>query len=249
MNILEILSVLMEVAEKKHLSKPFICGGVPRDKLLNRLDKIDDLDVTTGDEDVHELAREVSQYLKPYGGSYNIFADGHAQIYIDTIKVDFSSNYRAPGIEGLLKSAGMKKPSDMLMELMSRDFTCNALLMTTDLKTILDPTGLGINDLKKKRIRTCLPARMTLANDNKRVVRVLYLAAKLGFDVDDEIIQWVSKNPGSIANVKPKYLADKLQKALNFDKEKTVKLIGEMGLWPHIPILPDLVPYFKESVT
>ena len=238
--IQELLNTIAKVAKEKGHSDPFIVGGTPRDKLLGRPEVIDDLDITTGDETVHALARDVHGVLVSHGSAYKVLGDGHAQVTIDGIKFDFSSNYRAPGIKQMLARVDVDNPNEMLMELLSRDFTCNALLLTLDLKTIKDPTGLGINDIKLKRIRTCLPARITLRNDTKRVVRVLYLAAKLGFDVHDEIIEWVKKHPETIADVKPKYLSDKLSQAVNYDKERTVQLLDEMGLWDHVPMIPGL---------
>lgn len=233
------------VAKEIGASKPYIVGGVPRDKLLNRLENIEDIDITTGDEIVHELARALSQKLPD--GNYKILSDGHAQIQLSNIKIDFSSNFIAPGIDEMFKKASLN-PSSMLRELYSRDFTVNCLLLDLDLETVSDPTGLGLNDIEKKNLRTPLPARLTLGNDNKRVVRVLYLAAKLGFEVDNEIIDWIKKNPESIANVKPKYLAKKLGQAIHFDVEKTARLLTEMGLWSYVPILPELEPYYKSSL-
>jgi hypothetical protein len=68
----------------------------------------------------------------------------------------------------------------------------------------------------------------------------------LKFKVDPKIIEWVSKNPSSIANVKQQYLSKKLGKAIAYDKNITTQLINEMGLWPHIPATKDLIPYIKK---
>lgn len=247
MKIQEILSLLVQTAQKHRTSAPYITGGVPRDKLLNKLQDIEDLDITTGDDSVHTLAREFARTLEPQGAYYKVLGDGHAQVQIGPIKVDFSSNYRAPGIDKILQRAGLKDPDEMRQELYSRDFTVNSLIMTPDLKVIKDPTGLGLNDLKKKRLRTNLPARMTLGNDNKRVIRIIYLVAKLGFEADPEIIEWVKTHPETIKNVKPKYLSDKLQQAIDYDLERTVKLLDQMNLWQHIPPLPVLMSYMKAA--
>lgn len=245
MRIRDLLLNIQELAKKANLSEPFLCGGVVRDKLANRLESVEDLDITTGDDSVHKLAKAVADQLTSQGGYYKVLDDGHAQITFGQLKIDFSSNYRAPQAERLLKQAGVKDPTDMQLELYSRDFTINCLLMSLDLKTIKDPTGLGINDLKRKRIRTPLPAKFTLENDNKRIIRIIYMAAKLGFDVDKEIIDWVTENPGKIANVKPRYLSDRLQKAIDFDLDKTTQLLTDMKLWPYVPILPALESYAR----
>lgn len=243
MNIKEILSIIPEVAKKNGISTPFICGGTPRDKVLNRLDQMVDLDITTGDASIFKLGQAL-QYALP-NAHYKTMQDNHSQLTLGKFKIDLSSNFKVPGIKMMLYKAGIEKPTDMQCEIYSRDFTCNALLLSMDLKNILDPTGLGIKDIEKKLIRTCLPAQLTLGAQHKRIVRVIYLAAKLDFEVDAEIIDWVRKNPHFFADAKPKHLAEKLQKAIDFDKDKTVRLISDMGIWKYVPPLQDLLPYMN----
>lgn len=245
MNLRELLDLIQKIAQDGSISAPFITGGVPRDKLLNKLSNIEDIDLTTGDQSVHKLAEAVAKSLPE--ADYKILKDGHAQIIVNGLKVDFSSNFVSPQAESLLEKAGAEATS-MMEELYSRDFTVNALLMELDLETIKDPTGLGLNDIKAKRIRTCLPAKYTLANDNKRVVRAIYLAAKLGFEIDEEIINWVKENPAMFSSgIAPQYLTKTIQKAVNYDKEKTVKYINELGLWSQVPVIDELVPYIKKA--
>lgn len=243
MTLKELLFLIGEVAKKNGISTPYICGGTPRDKVLNRLDQIVDLDITTGDSSIVHLGQELSKVLP--GSSYKLMPDNHSQINLGKFKIDFSSNFKVPGIKMMLYKAGIKNPTEMQCELYSRDFTCNALLLSLDLKNIFDPTGLGIKDIERKLIRTCLPAQLTLGSQHKRIVRIIYLAAKLNFEVDKEIIDWVRSNPQNFANAKPKYLADKLQKAVDTDKEKTIRLLDQMNLWKFIPPLPELLPYMN----
>jgi len=245
MKLNEILTLLIKLAKENNLSTPFLCGGAVRDKVIGRLDRLKDLDITTGDEGSHYLAEEFAIHLKL---PHKIMADGHIQVMIGNFKVDFSSNFKAPNIESLLQNAGLENPTEIQKEQYSRDFTCNTLLLTTDLKTIKDPIGLGLKDIKSKKLRTCLPASLTLGYDNKRVVRVLYLAAKLGFNIDDEIIEWIKENPQSIATPKARYVSQKLKEAFNYDKEKTLKLLDSLDLWKHLPPSELLMPYMSGNV-
>src|ERR1700748_3494180 len=183
MNLPEILKILTDISTDMSVNC-LIVGGTPRDKVMNLPGNIEDIDLTSGDDKIHYIAKEASIKLKDLNGSYKVLDDGHAQITIGGFKLDFSSNFTIPNVKNILAKAGLKGATDMQAELYSRDFTCNTLLMTLDLKTILDPTGLALNDIKSKTLRTCLPAAITLGYDNKRVVRVLYMAAKLNFNVD-----------------------------------------------------------------
>jgi tRNA nucleotidyltransferase/poly(A) polymerase len=248
MQLKEILDLLSKTAQELGTAVPYICGGTPRDKVMGKTMNIEDIDITTGDNSIHILAKTMA--TKTAGqSSFKEMNDGHAQLIFPGIKLDFSTNYIEPGVVKMLSSVGMQNPSSMQQELYSRDFTCNALLMTLDLKKIIDPIGLGIQDIKKKVLRTCLPARITLGSDNRRIVRVVYMAAKLGFKVDDEIIKWVKQQPGKIvANGGQEYISKKINKAFEYNPDVSIKLLDEMGLWPYIPVSDKTAPYMSHNV-
>ncbi|MCK9567724.1 hypothetical protein M0R72_02090 [Candidatus Pacearchaeota archaeon] len=227
-----IKDVLLEVkrlAKDNGLSEPYIVGGLPRDKILNRINKVEDIDLTSGDESIHQLAELTAQQFKV---NPIRFPDGHYQLYIDKIKYDFSSNYNSPDAAYFLNKAGVKDPTPMLLELFSRDFTCNTLIIPLALRKIIDPTGLSLDDIKKKILRTPLPPRITLRDDPKRVVRVIYLAAKLGFTVEKDIITWVIAHHDQIKQeVSVGFSKRKLADATRADAQKTMRLMTTMGLW------------------
>ena len=249
MKLKELLHLMNNITQKNDLSPCFIVGGTVRDKVLGRLDHISDLDITTGDDDIAFLSKELSIVLtKQYHIQTKTMNDGHVSIFMGDLKVDFSSNFNVPGIEQILMKMGVSQPTDMQKELFSRDFTCNALLMDFDLKTISDPTEMGLKDIKEKKIRTCLSPEITLTSNKNRVVRAIYLAAKLGFDLDEAIIEFVKKNPSSITIASDHSLKEKLNAALDFDEKKTVGLLDQMGLWDQIPINERLYPLYKQRV-
>jgi tRNA nucleotidyltransferase/poly(A) polymerase len=227
-----IRDVLLEVkrlAKDNGLSEPYIVGGLPRDKILHHINKVEDIDLTSGDESIHQLAELTAQKFKV---NPIRFPDGHYQLYIDKIKYDFSSNYNSPDAAYFLEKAGLKKPSPMILELFSRDFTCNTLIIPLALRKIIDPTGLALDDIKQKIIRTPLPPRITLRDDTKRVVRVIYLAAKLGFAVEKDIITWVRAHPDQIKQeVSVGFAKRKLADATRADVHKTIQLMTDMNLW------------------
>jgi tRNA nucleotidyltransferase/poly(A) polymerase len=241
MSIKGILSRVAQLASSKGISEPYIVGGLPRDKLLKQIGNIDDIDITTGDESVHELAKLVARAYPQ--ASFKQLPDGHSQVNLGNIKLDFSSNYNSPEAARLLARAGITAPTSLQREMFSRDFTCNALMVNMSLNKMLDPTTMGVDDIRKKILRTPLPPRVTLGDDNKRVVRVVYLAAKLGFNVEPDIIRWVLKHPEAISTSSEKYVRDKLTQATRFDPKRTVKLMSQMRLWDHVQIPKALMPY------
>ena len=80
-----------------------ICGGVPRDKHMGKLENIADIDITTGDKTVDYLSQEYAIKLRR---SINVtrktMEDGHSTIFIGNLKMDFSSNFMVPNIDQYL---------------------------------------------------------------------------------------------------------------------------------------------------
>jgi tRNA nucleotidyltransferase/poly(A) polymerase len=245
MKLSELLLAIERVTNDRGISKPFIVGGLARDKLMKRVKDINDVDITTGDETIHYLSRHIGNAITGPNVSYRVMDDGHARIKIGGFKLDFSSNFILPGIDTILAQAGIRNPTDMLKELYSRDFTCNTALMDLSISKIIDPTGLAIEDINDKVIKTCLNPALTLGYDNKRIVRVLYLAGKLGFDVDSKIKEWIIRNPQLIANVAPDYTAKKILKGMKYNPDIVVSLVRELGIAPYLPLIPELTPHLS----
>ena len=242
----QIKDVLLDIkilAKDNGLSEPYIVGGLPRDKILGRSTQVVDVDVTSGDESVHKLAELTAVKFKVYPLR---FPDGHYQLTIDSTKYDFSSNYNSPDALYFLNKAGIKKPTPMQVELFSRDFTCNTLIIPLGLHKIIDPTGLALDDIKRKLIRTPLPPRITLRDDTKRVVRAIYLAAKLGFEVEPDIISWSKTHHEKIhKEVTPGFSQKKLSEATKADPKKTQELLNAMDLWSVVSVPGVLLEYIK----
>jgi poly(A) polymerase len=250
MKLRELLNLIQKVAAANDIPQPMITGGIPRDKLTGVIKtEIADIDITVGSSLIHNLAQEVSIELKKH---YNITVkkmdDGHTSIIFpgDKFKVDFSSHFLIPRIDLHLHELGIKDPTDMQREAFSRDFFINTLLMTLDLKKIKDPTHQGIKDIKNKIIRTCLDPDITFRHNTNRIIRTIYLSSKLDFDVDPEIIKWISEHKDMVRFSSDHYLTKNLDKAMSKNQERAVWLINKMGLWDAIPITPSLQPYYAK---
>lgn len=240
------------VQETIGASEPYMCGGTPRDRLLGHLENIADLDITTGDKSIQYLFQEFSERL---GKKFNIhsqtFDDGHSAIQLGKFKMDFSSNFNVPDIEKILMQMGVKDINEMKKEMFSRDFTCNALLLSFDMRRVLDPTGRGTKDCQDKIIKTCLAPQITLTTNKNRVVRAIYLASKLGFDIDKSIVEFVQKNPQTVKISTEKAMAEKLNKAFEKDADRASHYLSLMGLWDLVPVTELMQPYYlkRSSMT
>ena len=249
MKLRELLQQMNVVQEKIGASPAYICGGTPRDKYMGKLENVADIDVTTGDKTVDYLSQEFYlEFRKKYNVTRKTMEDGHSTIFVGSLKVDFSSNFMVPNIDQELAKLGIKNPNNMQREMFSRDFTCNSLLLTTDLKQILDPTKRGFQDIKEKKIKTCLAPEITLTTNRNRVVRAIYLACKLDFDLDDSIIEYVRKYPETVKISTDKSMNDKLNEAFSRNPNKAADLITKMNLWSYIPITEKAYPYYMKQI-
>ena len=197
MNLKALLNIIKNVAKENNISTPYIVGGLARDIFLHKLKEIKDVDLTCGNKDSVKLGQLVVKQLPK--SSLTIFNDGHAKMDFDNFAIDFSNNFNIPNIEALLKMIDINNPTDMQKELYSRDFNVNTLLMPLDMSTILDITGKGINEINAKVIDTCLPPKITLGYDPKRIIRVVYLCCKLSFKPSSRVADWIKNNAAEIA--------------------------------------------------
>lgn len=247
MKFRELLNKITDIQENIGASKPYLCGGTPRDRYLKKLQNLSDIDITTGDKSVGYLAQETAISLqRVFNIKQKTMDDGHMSIYFNNIKLDFSSNFNTPNIDKYLSDLNIKNPTEMQKEMFSRDFTCNALLLDFDLKSMSDPTEMGFKDLQDKKIRTCLKPEITLTSNKNRVIRSIYLASKLDFDLDGSIIDFVRKNPNSLYISSRKSLKEKLQQAFKYNSEKTSSLITDMNLWTYIPLIEEAYPFYMK---
>jgi tRNA nucleotidyltransferase/poly(A) polymerase len=247
MKLRELLQQMKSIQEKIGSSEPYICGGTPRDRYLKHLENISDLDITTGDKTVQYLAQEFgSELSKQYNVTRRSHDDGHSSIYIGSFKIDFSSNFNVTNIDALLAKKGIKNPTEMQKEMFSRDFTCNALLLSLDLKNLLDPTQQGFKDINNRVIKTCLDPEITLTSNKNRVVRAIYLSSKLDFDIDPSIVEFVTAHPQSVKISTDKVMAEKINEAFNRNPERANYYVTKMNLWNYIPITDVVQPYYMK---
>src|SRR3990167_459575 len=104
MKIDEILQDIADTARTNNLSKPFLVGGVPRDRILGQRgekSEIKDLDITTGNPDSPKLAAVLGR--KYPDSNFRVYDDGHASVTMSGLHIDFSSHFIAPGVEEELR--------------------------------------------------------------------------------------------------------------------------------------------------
>ena len=250
MKLRDLFSAMEVVREKNNISPVYFTGGAVRDRVMNKSENIADLDFCNGESSINFLSQEFyNELTKKYNVTRKEMDDGHSTIYIGSLKLDFSSNFIVDNIDVIMKNKGFSNLTSLQKEVYSRDFTCNSLLMSLDLNDVLDLTKKGLPDIKQRKIRTCIDPKTTLTTNKNRVARSIYLACKLNFDIDQSIIDFVSKYPQTIKISTQHSLTEKLNEAFTRDGDKASYLLSKMNLWKFVPITDIMFPYYKKIGT
>lgn len=240
MKIDELLSEINKVAASNNLSKPYLVGGVPRDRVLGQIgekSEIQDVDITTGDKDAEKIAQLFNQ--KYPDSIYKKYDDGHTSIDFLGLHIDFSSNFVAPGVDLELKRLKIE-PTPMKMELYSRDFTMNTLLEDLDFTSIYDLTGEGMGDLKAGLIRTPINPNITIGVDPRRILRAIKFAIKYDFKLEDGLRSAMLEHRKKIQNLPKRFVQTKATEIVLLNADKGLDMLIEFKLLPLIPLTKTL---------
>ncbi len=233
MDLKELLRTIDATAKETKSSKPYLVGGMVRDIVLKRFNEVTDIDITCGDATSDRLGQAMVRKIQ--GAVYTKFSDGHGSLSFERFKVDFSNNFNTPAALPELKKIGITRPSSMELELYSRDFTINSMLMPLDLTKIYDLTGRGMKDIRAKVIDTCLTPQITFTADPRRIARIVYLGAKLGFYPSKRVIDWVVANPNAVTGIDKKYCSDKINKAIDKNAKLAFEIIDSLNMKQLVP--------------
>lgn len=119
-----------------------------------------------------------------------------------------------------------------------RDFTVNAMALTTD-GTLVDLYG-GQDDLAHKRIRTVGAPDDRFNEDALRLMRAVRFAATLGFAVQEDTLASITRNAGWLKAVSKERVRDELVKIIMSDRaHEGIELLRDTGLLQHI--VPELL--------
>lgn len=233
---------------KKHLKNPifhlisetadvmnmpcYIIGGYVRDIFLKRESK--DIDIVTLGSGI-ELATALTEKLGKKA-NLSVFKNfGTAQVKYKNLEVEFvgarresyNRNSRKPIVENGTLADDQNR----------RDFTINALAICLNQNLfgeLTDPFG-GINDLKDKIIRTPLDSDITFSDDPLRMMRAIRFATQLGFTIENNTFQAISRNKERIHIISKERIIDELNKIISSEHPSTgFLLLDKCGLLPLI---------------
>lgn len=236
MALKDLLKILGDVAKQNSIHVPYVVGGIPRDMVLDKIVNLNDIDITTGYDDIHRLA---DLFAKRLNVSPKIFKDGHKKITYDKYTFDFSSNFIDPDIINILSSIKIKTNNYLIKETYSRDFTINTLLVPLDFSTIIDITKKGLDDCNNKILRCPIDPVLTIKASPNRIIRTIYYAAKYDLTIDPSLTDAIKNNSILLKEVSPKYSTEKISQSLDL-KPELLDTIIEIGILHHIPLTTNI---------
>ncbi|HEX5167709.1 MAG TPA: HD domain-containing protein [Cyclobacteriaceae bacterium] len=205
-----IFRVVSDVADRSGL-ETYVVGGYVRDILLERASKdIDFVCVGSG----MELAQQVAKQLGPHV-RVNFFKNfGTAQIRVDDLDVEFvgarRESYRQDSRKPFVEDGTLEDDQKR------RDFTINAMAISvnaTSFGELIDPFE-GVNDIKRKIIRTPQDAALTFSDDPLRMMRAIRFASQLNFDIEPDTFDAIVKQADRIKIVSQERITDELNKII-----------------------------------
>ena len=232
-----VFKVISQVADEMNL-RAFVIGGFVRDNLLER-DSNQDIDITvtgSGIDFAHRVGEKLDRdlpvkYFKNFGTAM-ISWQGWKIEFVGARKESYRLHSRKPIVEdGTLEDDQRR-----------RDFTINALalcLNKKDFGKLIDPFH-GMEDLRKKIIRTPLDPDITFSDDPLRMMRAIRFAAQLGFSIEEQCYLAIRRNAERISIVSAERITDEMNLIVSSPvPSKGFIMLLETGLLPLI--LPEFV--------
>lgn len=202
----------------------YLVGGWVRDALLGR--PHEDLDFATDaePEETRAILQPVADELWLQGerfGTVGAEVRG-ARMEITTLRTErYQPSSRHPDVSFT---------KDIGTDLSRRDFTINAMALRLPELSLVDPFG-GIDDLKRRSIKTPIDPRDSFSDDPLRMLRAFRFASQLDFAVVDEVLKTVAELRDELATVSAERIRDELSKLLlGAAPARALQLAEETGL-------------------
>ena len=128
-----------------------------------------------------------------------------------------------------------------------RDFCCNALYINLLSGELLDPTGYGIEDCKKKVLRTPLNPKETFIDDPLRMLRAVRFSVCKGFEILPEVMEKIT-DYSVFYLLSIERINDEFTKILLSDRpDYGIGILHDTGLLKHISSLLDKTFDFDQN--
>ncbi len=231
----DALKVLYRLYRAGHTA--YLVGGGTRDLLLRRKPKDFDVVTSARPAQIKNLFRNCRLIGRRFRLAHIHFAGGKL-IEVSTFRRDpedddsddllvrNDNTFGTPGQDAL-----------------RRDFTINGLFYNIEDFTLIDYVG-GVEDIKRKVIRTIRDPRVRFQEDPIRMIRAIKFAARLGFDIERDTWQAIIDFRSAIEKSAQPRIHEEMARILEEGAaSRSIKLLDDSGLLEYLE--PNLEAYIR----
>ncbi|XP_010656776.1 uncharacterized protein LOC100259104 isoform X2 [Vitis vinifera] len=213
---------------KKKGYEVYLVGGCVRDLILKRTPK--DFDIITSAE-LKEVLRAFPR-CEVVGKRFPI-----CHVHVNDTIVEVSSFSTSGKRTGRKLDYILRRPPDCddhdyirWRNCLQRDFTINGLMFDPYTKIVYDYMG-GMQDIKKAKVRTVIPANISFVEDCARILRGVRIAARLGFRFTKDIAHSVRELSCSVLRLDKGRILMEMNYMLAYGSaEASLRLLWKFGL-------------------
>jgi poly(A) polymerase len=238
----DALKVLYRLHESGYIA--YLVGGSVRDLLLSRRPKDFDVGTSAHPYQVKKLFRNCWIIGRRFRLAHVRF--GEKAIEVATFRRHVpagSESEPAPAAAGARAAPDAPAEYDNTFgtpeeDAFRRDFTINALFYDIGSFSIIDYVG-GLQDLKDGLIRSIGDPNGRFQEDPVRMLRAIVMASRLGFRLDEPIVDAIATHRGLMASAAPARLIEEYYKILRSGyAETTFRALAEHRLLD--PVTPEI---------
>lgn len=238
--ILDVIDALIKAGYEA-----YIVGGGVRDMMLGLNPK--DFDAVTN--------ATPSQVKEVFGRRCRIIGRRFelAHVYSGRELVEVAT-FRAPPKKEVTSAQGMilrdNNWGTIEQDFARRDFSINAMYYQPRKGVVLDFCH-AVDDIKNKTLRLLGDAQTRFEEDPVRMLRTLRFAAKLGFSIDQQILDvFTLEMTQLLRDVSPHRLYDESQKLFTMGHlNRVLPMLIDFGIWKQLfaDIQPNITPFIERA--
>lgn len=218
---------------KRNGHEAYFVGGAVRDYILNR--PIHDIDIATSAKP--EIVQALFKSVIPVGVEH-----GTVIVVVQDVPYEVTTFRKESEYKDYRRPNNVEFVSNLHEDLKRRDFTMNAIAMTSEF-TIIDPFN-GQLDIRNKLIRTVGSPHERFEEDPLRMLRAIRFVSGLNFSIEENTMRAIDKMKPYLAHLSVERIAQEFEKLfLGQANNKALNLIASYEINSYLPCLH---PFHKQ---